>query len=469
MAIKAFREAGLTGGAFNEADFGEFGSRQTRYDIFWAFYASDAYRNVHSWAKQYKTSYGLYQYIRNLYNPAFRLGEFWRHHLFGGALDPLAGDGKDAPSTLPIVTENEELRPAIAALWRWSNWGTQKDVTALWGAVMGDCILRVVDNPEAGKVYIERLHPGVIEGLVKDDFGNIKGYSLTETRADPRNGKPVQYQEVVSRDGVNVFYQTFLNGVPFAWNGEMAEWTVPYGFVPMIHIQHNDVGLSWGWSEYHPARSKIHEIDDLASLLGDQVRKVIAGSSWMISGAHKPKTSPVPSSYTSRNAVEISDTSRPEVGREEMNVFWAPDKGVTATPMVLTLDIPGIVGALQEQIKELERDYPELRFDNLRETGTVSGAALRVARQPAETKVRGRRAVYDGALVKIQQMAIGIGGWRGYPGFEGFDLASYAAGDLEHHIGDRPVRGTDGAVDSRQDGHRGRNAADHAAAQAELD
>jgi hypothetical protein len=54
-----------------------------------------------------------------------------------------------------------------------------------------------------------------------------------------------------------------------------------------------------------------------------------------------------------------------------------------------------------------------------------------------------RRAGYDSALVRAQQMAIAIGGMRGYEGYQGFGLESYAAGDLEHSIGDRPVFAVD--------------------------
>ena len=72
-----------------------------------------------------------------------------------------------------------------------------------------------------------------------------------------------------------------------------------------------------------------------------------------------------------------------------------------------------------------------------------NGLALRVARQPTETKVRQRRALYDDGLVRAQQMAVAIGGWRELQGFEGFDLNSYAAGVLDHAIGDRPVFAND--------------------------
>ena len=42
-------------------------------------------------------------------------------------------------------------------------------------------------------------------------------------------------------------------------------------------------------------------------------------------------------------------------------------------------------------------------------------------------------------MVATQQMAVAIGGFRGYEGYKGFDLGSYAKGDLEHSVMARPV------------------------------
>ncbi|GAG44503.1 unnamed protein product, partial [marine sediment metagenome] len=46
-----------------------------------------AYRDIHTWATAYRKQYALYKYIRPIYNPSYRLGEFWKTHLFGGLLD----------------------------------------------------------------------------------------------------------------------------------------------------------------------------------------------------------------------------------------------------------------------------------------------------------------------------------------------------------------------------------------------
>src|SRR5690606_6064623 len=101
----------------------------------------------------------------------------------------------------------------------------------------------------------------------------------------------VTYTETAERGaGEDVIFTTYLNGQPYPWNGQAAEWVEPYGFIPLVLIHHNDVGLDWGWSELHPARSKIHELDDLASMLSDQVRKSI-NTVWLFTG-DKPSSAP---------------------------------------------------------------------------------------------------------------------------------------------------------------------------------
>ena len=92
-------------------------------------------------------------------------------------------------------------------------------------------------------------------------------------------------------------------------------------------------------------------------------------------------------------------------------------------------------------LKDFERDYPELKFDALRVGGEVSGRALRIARQPAETKVLQRRAGYDDGLKRALQMALSIGGLRGI--FSGVNLDSFEAGGLDFEFDERGVFVTD--------------------------
>jgi hypothetical protein len=107
--------------------------------------------------------------------------------------------------------------------------------------------------------------------------------------------------------------------------------------------------------------------------------------------------------------------------------------------MLYTLDIQFTSMEIQNQLMNLEKDYPELRYDSARATGDASAKALREVRKACESKVHGRRVVYDDGLVRAQKMALSIGGWRGYDGYDEWDLGSYAAGDLDPSIGERTV------------------------------
>jgi len=428
----AFREAFLSADMQNSDTFVDFGSRQMRYQFFWALYENSAYRNIHNWSQAMRVQFGLYRHIRNIYNPAFRLGEFWKAHLMGGALDQNAGDGSETPSALPIITENKDLRPAIANLWRWSNWSIKKDVLGLWGAVLGDTCIKVIDDPTRSKVYLRLVNPATLKTVDMDPFGNIKGYVIEEQRDDPRKSTKdkVIYRETATRFGLSVVYRTELNDKPYAWDGIASEWAEDYGFVPMVVTQHNNVGLEWGWSELHPALSKFREVDDLSSKLSDQIRKMV-DAPWLFSGVEAPTKKKTTTS-------ETPTANNPEPGREELPALYGPT-GSDAKALVANLDISAASQYILEILKDIERDYPELDDSIVRVKADVSGRALGLTREPIEVKVQQRRANYDDAMVRLQQMGVSIGGLRQYPGFESFSLDSYANGQLEHSIGDRPI------------------------------
>jgi hypothetical protein len=443
IATKAFRDAFMAANVQQPDDFNDWSARQLRYEIYWAYYENSVYRKVHGWAEAYKAEYGLYKYIRNIYNPTFRLGEFWKSHLMGGDLDPLAGDGKQVPSALPIITKNEAIRPALANIWRWSNWKVRKDTYGLWGTIMGDVVLRVVDDVDRGKVYLDIVHPGTISDLTRDPFGNVKGYVITEKRMDPdQPNRTVTYKEVATRDGQSVRYQLFKNDAPYAWEMQAPEWTESYGFIPMVLVKNNDVGMDWGWSELHADQAKFREADDLASKLSDQIRKLV-DSPWLFSGVDNPATKNKTMPTTTGGE---PTAARKMPGREEIPALYGP-VGAAATPLVAPIDIAGTTAYIQSILKDIERDYPELSDTLNNVQGDVSGRALRINRQPSEGKVKQRRVNYDDGLVRAQQMAMTIGGIRGYEGFKGFNIGSYDAGDLEHSIGPRPVFDKDAADD----------------------
>ncbi len=443
--VRAFRKAYVSASdlASLDGDYGSWDARLMRYAILWAYFEQSQYDSIHRWSTAYKAEYGLYKHLRAIYAPGHRLGTFWQTHLMGGLLDPDAGDGKAVPSALPIATENAKLRNAIAHLWKMSNWQVNKDIWTLRGAVLGDSALRVRDDVARQAVYLELVHPSIIKSKEEDSFGHVKGYTLEEERADPENKRrSVTYSEIVTRDGDNVVYQTLLNGSPYAWPGQVdrsgnavSTWSEPYGFVPFVTVQHANVGLDWGWSELYPALGKMREVDDLASKLHDQMRKLV-DAPMLLTGMVAPKEAP-------RTRTSDPTDIDLEPGRQQSRFLYSTNENTRAVPLTGDLDLGATAEEIGRTLAELEGDYPELQYDRRRFAADVAAASIREARKPAEVKTLMRRTPYDQALVRMQQMAVAIGGWRGYPQYAGFDLDSYQAGGLDHAIGKRPVFSSD--------------------------
>ena len=422
-ALIAFREPALVTNLYNDVEWNDFDARRFRYALYWSLYESTAYDDMNRWSVALKDRQKLYKFIRAIENPVFQIIEMHATHLMGGILDPAAGDGEAIASAIPIQTEIDTLRPALAALWKASNWYIFKDVWTRNGATYGDTALRIVDDVQRQQVYLEVIHPGEIRSIACDPQGNVKAYTLEYQRAKAPNSKDlVTMVEEVERDGANVIHRIFQNGRELTTDatGQPLDPTFPYGFTPFVVTQHNHIGKEWGWSELHPGLPLFRECDDIASKLNDQIRKKVSDPK-LIAGAQAKD-------------LILNET------QGGLHYIAVPNTDVSTHSLTSDLHIADVNHRIEQMLDHLRDKYPELhRKDATTSSGDGSGRALRTARQRVSDKILKRRAAYDHALVKAQQMAIAIGGERGYPGYTGFNLASYARGDLDHSIKDRPV------------------------------
>jgi hypothetical protein len=172
----------------------------------------------------------------------------------------------------------------------------------------------------------------------------------------------------------------------------------------------------------------MREIDDLGSKAHDQARKAV-DPVWLFSGVTQPSKNVRPGS---------ASPSDPQPGREDIPALYGP-VGADAKALVAEIDLAAIFARMENMVAEMERDYPELDMSVWNVSSAASGAARRVARQRVAVRALERRSNYDLGLVRAQQMAIAIGGEKGYPGYDGFNLQSYAQGDLQHQIAPRAV------------------------------
>lgn len=404
-------------------------ARLSRYAIYQGFYDNDAYDNVHAWAANLKVQYGLYESVRAISSPGFTIGDFYKNHIWGGVLSPEAKD----EGAIPIETTSKGLRDNIADIFKWSQWSKNRNVFVLKGTIYGDAGLRVIDDVARGRVYLEVVDASMVRDVELDPFGSVKAYVL-EYDIDLED-TTVTYKEEVTRDGQYVVYKTYKNDSPFAYpdnidrTGEAKqEWREAYGFVPFIWLNHIPTGSIYGNSELFAGLSKFREMDNQVSMLSDQVKNTIIPM-WFLTGAKADSIS-FPKSLTT--------TSRPEPWREQLKLIAVENENAKFEPKLAKLDIDKVVSYIKQLDDYLIKDYPELALHRFRTEGNaVSGRALRIAQMPAEARVLERRTIYDAALKSALQMALSIGGLRGI--YKGINLDSYAKGDLDFEINDRPV------------------------------
>ena len=419
--VQAAREAWLLSAHEAEAGWSDVDSRRERYSLLWRYYENDLYDDLAA----YKASRGLYRYIRPIYNPVARLVDFYVSKVWGGGLDPQAMGG-----AIPIETANDALREAIAQLWQWSNWAARKNLAVRWGACLGDMVIKIVDDREQQKCYLQVMHPRMIKGAQFDWRGNITSAIIEYTDSEPSETQAgvyvdFTYKEVITKER----FSTYKNDEPYDYFGYGAEWYNPYGFVPLILGVHKDVGLDWGLSCFQAGLPTIDELNDQASVFSDRMRKG-NNPAWLMAGVSKPRSGDIDLSATTA-------TTTDKTQRQTDNLLYGPE-GARAQALVSDIGMAESMANVTLLLEETERNFPELALHRLRQQrASVSGVALSILYQDVLDRVVEARGNYDAALVRAQQMAISIGGLRGY--FPGFRLESYEAGDEEHRIGERVI------------------------------
>lgn len=428
QSARAFRETWMRYGSdvtpspLDVLQWDDYGYRMRRYLMYSRYYNNRIYFDPHMLATIQQMRPSLYKHIRGVYNPVNRLVRVDVAKIYGGNLDiELLRDG-----AIPIEQADDGLRTAIRQLWKDSNWQKNKTLYVKYGAIFGDSAIKIVDDVSSAKVRMEVLDPRKIVDIRLDAVGNVKVIRIEYQRIDEETGKEYTYAEEINGDWFVTYrdndeYAYFMDG-----NGTpVSRWRNEYGFVPVVLVQHVVTDGVWGENPYHASLSKIDEINDQSSLLNDQVRKNI-NPLWFASGVSSGTNLEVQAA--DRDGIQIIKASGSATGPVP-----------TMTPMIAPLDIANTSANIRDLLTELERDLPELLLARMLDTGDVTATAIRTAASAGVARIEEAMGNYDDALIRAQMMAVSIGGYRGYDGYTGFSLDSYARGDLAHFIGLRPV------------------------------
>lgn len=456
----------------DRSSYGELGERLARYALYWRLYHNQAYR-THSWGDgrysrgfDLKKAFGLSQEVAGVYSQLYRLVQIHAMNIFGGSLDPDAGDGKQRKSAIPILFKDDQigrqLRPMLAQIFLWSNLETNKNLLPFYGSLTGDAPLLVADRPRRQKVALCPFDPSELEDKTNDEEGNVTSFVRTRTVEDPTvDPEPIGTLEfrrmscrrtdkyVKEDDGVHLY--TFRDESPFDWedlfwNGysvgrriEEGTYVLPYDFVPLVHVQHTDLGLGWGQSELAIAIVKSVYVDDGGTAALLQGRKAIEAI-LAIPGADERTLRAVISQIRGDSEPDVNTgaTRYRRDSPDTVPIIGVPE-GSIPSYIAPNLDIGTFSAHVDKLLESHIGDFPELAYDKIRLLPNVSGETLKEVQKPARTKLEAKRAPYRDGLLRSFKMALTIAGVRGYPGFSGIDLNSYDRGSLNFSIGNTPV------------------------------
>lgn len=431
-----------------------------RYDKSWSYYSGTVYAGaVSRLAVDPYTRHRLYAGTRLLWNHTQAVCDFYGTHY---ALGALPTDGKpfpdNRPTALPIDAQtgseatDDALHLAIGQLWQLWQWQNMMSLPPLYTAVLGDCLIELVDDVSRKKVMPGIVWPGYVTDIQVDGHvGNVKAYTLqyrVTQAAGVFYGKAQPQEDYTFRKEVDgEAFRYFKDDKPFDAYGEGAVVRNPYGFVPAVWLR---FWPGWGVRSLTATEKTRQQLDNRNSFLShafDYQRKQFAAPIMLIGG----------------NPAQNAQQRRVQLGQPPTEDTF----DTIASALAQTLDfLPAREGGdikavnldlgdtqiLLDDIKDgIFNANPEGRFYEI--VGSLSqatGPGIERAAGDVINRMKRFRNAVDPHYIKIFQMAIAIMGWRIKNGdygpllrwhepFRPYDLLSFGLGALDCAMLDRPV------------------------------
>lgn len=396
------------------------------YRLLWAYYENnDLYARLRSELAYVALDDAS---IKALQNPAMRAVEFYPAKLWPGNL----------PDALPLATENERIVAPIQQLWTWSNWAARKQVFARYLACLGDGLLKVAQAGAAGarRVYLQVLDPRTLTDLAEEERGYLTYIRLDVpiVKRDAEGKTSAWLRTEVWDKGLGTYrvwehQQTAGTALdqlgPPTEVRQMAEFGID--FIPIVHAKFRDIGEARGVGCFTLTLDKIDEINRMATRLHQMLFRHNRALWALQANASDPTGRPLPPPIMPRDA-----NNEVELGGD---MFLSLPGHSSLTPIVPAIHYEEALHILQDYMREVEKDLPELAYYRLREMGELSGRAVKLLLGDAADRALEARGNAEAALVRADEMALTIGEraglWR--------NVGTYEAGDFAHAFSKRDI------------------------------
>jgi hypothetical protein len=390
------------------------------YNLLRSLYYSDIYDELDSQAKMIAMLNGAT--IHPIRNPTYRIVEFYARHTWPGNL----------PDALPIETENERIIDPIHLFWQWSNFASRKQVWARENSLLGDEFIKVATREDMRRVFMQLTDPSDVISFKEDERSNIT-YIHTETPfIDPDTNNTLRYWiEEWSRD--NQLMRRWTTDSPGLEPKELgvADDERPFpsmgiDFVPYVRSVFRDVGDERGVGAVSLSIRKVWEADLIATALHQRLFRYNKADMVLESAGRDDVGRAAPP------IDELNESTKVDVGTER---FFALPSGWTLRQIVANLDYGSALAILQDHMRELENDMPELAYYKIREIGQVSGRAVRLLLTDAIATALEARGNMEDALSRVNKMALTMMRANGLIQ----DIGTFDNGDFEHTFEPRDI------------------------------
>lgn len=289
------------------------------------------------------------------------------------------------PGGWRLADNAQELARSVGQVFRWSDWDTLGLLYTWFGARYGSVGLKVVDDRNAQRVWIESLAPDrfILErASVYDSSPRLAASAMRL-----HDGEDVfEYAEIVEPDRI----RTFRDGLPFGFGGRPAEYANSLGFVPFVQVHHIQTGEELGECTFQDVIPLLDEVNAMATDLANIVRQH-AEPQWAVIGAEDG-----------------------DLKRDGDNIWYVPQAG-DVKAIVAPIDVSGVLQFITEVKNNVHEGLPELAFDELRKKDQIATATVELQLLELVSKIgKFSRPNYDEGLRHALRMcgkaAASVGG-----------------------------------------------------------
>ena len=416
---------------------GRVSSPQEWYRIYDLYYNNNG---LYDMLAAYLRVNGLWmQGMKPLRNPAHRAVEFHVAHLWPGAL----------PNALPLTVKRPGVATAIQQIWDWSNWGTEKQLTARRYANLGDLFVKVPTyrgaDGNVSQVFMQVLDAENVVDFRKDARSFIVYFRIDthQQRRTQEGSETIIRTEVWDKaEGTYRIYEhTKGTGASIKDLGEpkvdknILE-SFGFDFIPIVHAKFCDLGDARGANCYVHALDKVDEANMAATRLHQLLFRYNKPTTAIMANSVDDSGRPLPAPTIDDRDGNDSESSPAKIGDEDV---WEMPGYSDIKHLVPDLKYAEALAILNAQMTELESDLPEILYYQLKEKGEMSGKALQTLLSGAVDRAYEARGNAEWALINAQKMALTIGQMRNLPGFEAATIGTYETGDFNHSFQERDV------------------------------